>query len=151
MFCRQPFWKQKEEFALMQGAQPAPVRSHAAFDNNLCGRANVIWNIRYGGRTSIKTLVYCRWILIKIGQADLWKEVRISLWKDNISNPQKIKIPWIHYRLYFIIIFKRYAARNTENIVHSCCAQVAIPCVCHVTWCCLLSIFADFMMLKLLG
>jgi len=66
----------------MQGAQPAPVRSHAAFDNNLRGCA------------SIKTRVYCRWILIKIGQADLWKEVRISLWKDNISNAQKIKIPW---------------------------------------------------------
>ena len=89
MFCRQPFWKQKEEFALMQGAQPAPVRSHAAFDNNLRGRANVIWNIRYGGRASIKTLVYCMWILIKIGQKNLWKGVRISLWKNNISNAQK--------------------------------------------------------------
>jgi len=31
------------------GAQPAAVWPHAAFDNKICGRPHVIWNIRFGG------------------------------------------------------------------------------------------------------
>jgi len=39
---------------------------------------------------------------------------------------------------------------SCATVVTPCCAQAVLPCVCHVTGC-LLSIFADFMMLKTAG
>ena len=86
-------------------------------------RANVIWNIRYVGRASIKTLVYCMWMLIKIGQTDLLKEVRIILWKDDISNAHKMNSSldrvWCGNTLllyYFTVSCMRFSLSNSDFV-----------------------------------